>query len=91
MRCTWYLGLKVFSLAKFLKSTNQSFITVISAINRSSKATGTPSHHFTLAHKLSVEFRSVKREIDVEINTIESPLRRVHAFKVFLEIFTAEI
>lgn len=49
------------------------------------------THDLALANQLSIEFGTVEREIDVEINSVECALRCVHALEVFLQILAAEI
>lgn len=57
----------------------------------SPEASRAATHDFALTDEFGVEFGAVKGEVDVEVDTVESPLRRVHAFKVFLEVLAAEI
>ena len=46
------------------------------------------THDFALADELGVEFGAVEREVDVEVDAVESALRGVHAFKVFFEVLS---
>jgi hypothetical protein len=52
---------------------------------------GTPAHDFALAHKFGIELGSVEREVNIEVNTIECALRRVHALKVLFKILAAKV
>jgi hypothetical protein len=61
------------------------------ARNRLPEARSTSAHDLTLAHEFGVELGSVKREIDVKVNTVKCALRRVHTLEVFFEILAAEI
>jgi hypothetical protein len=56
-----------------------------------SESGGTSAHDFALAHKFSVEFRAVEGEVDVEVDTVECALWRIHALKVLFEVFAAEV
>jgi hypothetical protein len=47
-----------------------------------------PTHDVTLAHQLRIELASIKRKVDVEIDAVEGPLRRVHPFKVLLQVLS---
>jgi hypothetical protein len=49
------------------------------------------THDFALAYELGVEFRTVEREVNVEVNAVESTLGRVHAFEVLFEVLSGEI
>lgn len=44
-----------------------------------------------MTYQLGVEFRAVEGEVDVEVDAVESALRCVHAFKVFLEVLAAQV
>ena len=44
-----------------------------------------------MTNELGVEFRAVESEVDVEVNSVEGTLRRVHALKVLLEVLAAEV
>lgn len=56
-----------------------------------SETCGTSAHDFALTNELGVEFRAVESEVDVEVHSVESTLRRVHALKVLLEVLAAEV
>jgi hypothetical protein len=56
-----------------------------------SEACGTSAHDFALANELGVEFGAVEGEVDVEVHSVESTLRSIHALKVLLEVLAAEI
>lgn len=49
------------------------------------------THDLALADKLGVELGAVEGEVDVEVDTVEGALRRVHALEVLLEVLAAEI
>jgi hypothetical protein len=49
------------------------------------------AHDLALTNKLGVEFRSVERKVDVEVDAVEGALGRVHALKVFFEVFAREV
>ena len=49
------------------------------------------AHDFALAYQLGVELGAVEREVDVEVHTVESALRRVHALEVLFKVLAAEI
>jgi hypothetical protein len=49
------------------------------------------THHFALAYQLGVEFRSVKREIDVKVYSVECSLWGIHSFEVLFEVLAREI
>ena len=40
------------------------------------------THDLALAHELSIELRTVQREVDVEVDAVEGTLRGVHAFEI---------
>lgn len=44
------------------------------------------AHHLPLADQLGVEFAPVKGEVDVKVDAVEGPLRRVLPLEVFLQI-----
>ena len=46
----------------------------------------TSAHDLALADKLRIELTPIEREIDIEVNTVEGPLRRVHPLKVLLQV-----
>lgn len=52
-----------------------------------SKPRRAAAHDLALADKLSVEFGTVERQVDVEVDAVEGALRGVHAFKVLFEVF----
>jgi hypothetical protein len=49
------------------------------------------THDLSLAHKLSVELGTVQCEVDIEVDTVEGTLGRVHALKVLFEVLAREI
>ena len=49
------------------------------------------AHDFALAYQLGIEFAAVEGEIDIEVDTVESALRGVHALKVLFEILAREV
>ena len=49
------------------------------------------THDFALADKLGVEFRSVEREVDIEVYAVKGSLGCVHAFKVLFEVLSRQI
>lgn len=51
----------------------------------------TASHNLSLADKFGTQFRTVEREVDIEIDTIECSLWSVHTLKVLLQVLAAEI
>lgn len=50
-----------------------------------------PTHHLALTHQLGIELAPVQREVDVEIDAVKSPLRRIHALEVLFQILATEI
>lgn len=56
-----------------------------------SETCGTSAHDFALANEFGVEFGAVESEVDVEVHSVESTLRSVHALKVLLEVLAAEV
>ena len=56
-----------------------------------SETCGTSAHDLALANELGVEFGTVEGEVDVEVHSVESTLRSVHALKVLLEVLAAEV
>jgi hypothetical protein len=44
-----------------------------------------------LANELGVELGTVESKVDVEVHSVESTLRSIHALKVLLEVLAAEI
>ena len=58
---------------------------------RSSESSRATAHYLALTHQLSVEFASVKREQNVEVDAIEGALRCVHTLEVLLEILAGEV
>lgn len=44
-----------------------------------------------MADELGIEFGAVEGEVDVEVHSVESALRSVHALKVLLEVLAAEV
>jgi hypothetical protein len=46
------------------------------------------THDFTLANELGVELGAIEREVNVKVDAVKSALGRVHAFKVFFEVFS---
>jgi hypothetical protein len=44
-----------------------------------------------LADELGVEFRAVECKVNVEVDTVEGALGRVHPFKVFLEVLLGQV
>jgi hypothetical protein len=57
----------------------------------SPKPRSTSPHHLPLAHQLGVELAPIKREIDIEVNAVESALRRIHPLKILFEVLPREI
>lgn len=58
---------------------------VIICLPESSRAA---THDFTLANKLGIELRSIEREVNVEVDTVEGALWGIHTFKVFFEVLS---
>ena len=44
-----------------------------------------------MADKFGIEFRSVQREIDIEVDAVEGALWGIHALEVFFEVLSAEV
>lgn len=57
----------------------------------SSKSGSAASHHFSLAHQFSVEFGSVKREVDVEVYSVKGALWGIHTLEILLQTFARQI
>ena len=49
---------------------------------------GTTAHDLALADQLSVEFRAIQRKVDIEVDSVEGSLRRIHALKVLFEVLS---
>lgn len=62
-----------------------SLIIVCLHLPESSRAS---AHDLSLADELGVELAAVEGEVDVEIDSVEGALRRVHALEVLFEVFT---
>jgi hypothetical protein len=43
-----------------------------------------PAHDIPLTYQLRIKLAAVKRQVDVEIHTVEGTLRRVHPFEILL-------
>ena len=56
-----------------------------------SETCGTSAHDFALTNEFGVELGAVESEVDVEVHSVESTLRSVHALKVLLEVLAAEV
>ena len=44
-----------------------------------------------MTNEFGVELGAVESEVDVEVHSVESTLRSVHALKVLLEVLAAEV
>ena len=49
------------------------------------------THDFALADELGVELGPVEREVDVEVDAVESALWGIHALKVLFKVLPGEI
>src|SRR5689334_5243522 len=49
------------------------------------------AHDLALTHQLSVELRSVQREIDVKVDAVECTLWCIHAFEILFKVLAGEI
>lgn len=49
-----------------------------------SESCAASSHDLTLADQLCIEFGTIEREVDIEVNSVEGALWSIHPFKVFL-------
>jgi len=58
---------------------------------RLSEASGAAAHDFALTHQLSVELRTIKCEVDVEVDAVKGTLRCVHALKVLLKVLARKV
>ena len=56
-----------------------------------SKTIREAAHDLALADELGVEFGAVQCQVDIEVDTVESSLWRVHAFEVLLEILARKL
>jgi hypothetical protein len=50
----------------------------------SSEPRSAPAHDIPLTYQLRIKLAAVKRQVDIEIDTVESTLRGVHPFEVLL-------
>lgn len=59
--------------------------------SHSSKPSTTPPHHIALTHQLGIKLASIQRQVNVKIHAVKSPLRRIHALKVLLQVLARQI
>jgi hypothetical protein len=46
------------------------------------------AHNFALANKLGTELRTVQRQVNIKVDTVECALGCIHALKVLLEVLS---
>lgn len=56
-----------------------------------SKSGSTPAHNLTLANQLGIKLTSVKREIDIEVHSVECSLRCIHSLEIFLQVLPRQV
>ena len=55
------------------------------------KSRSAPPHDIPLTHQFRIEFATVKRQVDIEVDTVKCSLRRIHPLEVLLQILPRQV
>jgi hypothetical protein len=75
----------------FHRTIYQSNLLVLPLSRHSPKPRATPPHHISLTDQFGIKFTPIQSQVDVEVDAVESSLRRIHPLKVLFEVLPREV